>query len=120
MITVNALIAAATGGLISFVANYFRTQDTSLIALGRGSVAGLVAVAASVAVIREWAAFLIGGFGGLFYLVLALALAKSPIDDPAQAASTHLVPGIWGILAVGLFSKDGGLFYGQGFTLFGA
>jgi Amt family ammonium transporter len=50
---------------------------------------------------------------------------KLKIDDPVGALSVHLVNGIWGTLAVGLFAVDGitgagtgnGLFFGGGFTL---
>jgi len=50
------------------------------------------------------------------------------IDDPVGALSVHLVNGIWGTLAVGLFAVDkitgtatgNGLFSGGGFKLLGA
>jgi len=85
------LIAAAAGGLLSFVGNYFRTQETSLIALARGAVAGIVSVSAGLNDINPWAAVIIGAIGGIIYLVVTLTLKGTKIDDPAHAVSLHLV-----------------------------
>jgi Amt family ammonium transporter len=41
------------------------------------------------------------------------------IDDPVGALAVHLVNGVWGTLAVGLFATESGLFYGAGFKQLG-
>jgi Amt family ammonium transporter len=64
----------------------------------------------------------VAGFLVVFSVEFFDNIAK--IDDPVGAVSVHMVNGIWGTLAVGLFSngEDGvmkGLFYGGGARLLG-
>ena len=47
---------------------------------------------------------MIGLIAGALVVVSILALDKLKIDDPVGAVSVHGVCGIWGTLAVGLFS----------------
>ena len=70
-------------------------------------------------------AFFIGLVAG-FLVVLSVEFFDNvaKIDDPVGAVSVHMVNGMWGTLAVGLFSNGGdgvapGLFYGGGFTQLG-
>jgi len=62
-----------------------------LIALSRGSVAGVVAVSAVVNHLRIWEAALIGIFAGIIYISLTLAIHRSHVDDPAYTIATHFV-----------------------------
>lgn len=70
-------------------------------------------------------AFFIGLIAG-FLVVLSVEFFDNiaKIDDPVGAVSVHMVNGMWGTLAVGLFSNGGdgvapGLFYGGGFKQLG-
>jgi Amt family ammonium transporter len=62
----------------------------------------------------------VGAIGGILVVVSVIAFDKVKIDDPVGALSVHLVNGVWGTLAVGLFAVPGrvdgvtGLFYGGG------
>lgn len=89
------------------------------------SLAGLVAITAGCDCVSPVGAFFIGLVSG-FIVVLSVEFFDNvaKIDDPVGAVSVHMVNGIWGTLAVGLFSTgaDGvgkGLFYGGGLRQLG-
>jgi Amt family ammonium transporter len=69
-----------------------------------GILAGLVAVTASCAFINVPSAALIGIIGGILVVFAVTFFDRLKIDDPVGATSVHLVCGVWGTLAVGLFS----------------
>lgn len=88
-----------------------------------GALAGLVAITAPCAFVTPGAAVIIGAIGGIIVVPAVVFFDKAKIDDPVGALSVHLVNGIWGTLAVGLFSSGTapgggptGLFYGGGMT----
>ncbi|CAK91205.1 unnamed protein product (macronuclear) [Paramecium tetraurelia] len=119
LVPVNALLAASFGGLSSYVSYYLKKEKTSLITIARGSLAGVVAVSASVDDIQLWAAAFIGTLAGISYLVIQLIVKRSHVDDPGQAVGAHLVPGILGTLLYGILSRSHGLFYGNNLKSFG-
>ena len=71
-----------------------------------GCLAGLVGITAGADVVSIPAAILIGAIAGGVVVLSVLAIDKIHLDDPVGALSVHLVCGIWGTLAVGIFSKD--------------
>ncbi|MCP4374632.1 MAG: ammonium transporter, partial [bacterium] len=91
-----------------------------------GALAGLVAITAPCAFVGVGSAALIGFIAGVLVVFAVLFFDKLRIDDPVGALSVHLVNGIFGTLAVGLFAQDGitgaetgnGLFFGGGLKLF--
>lgn len=70
-----------------------------------GLLSGLVAITAGCAVVELWAAPVIGLVGGWVYYGSSKLLIKLKIDDAVDAIPVHLFCGIWGILAVGLFTS---------------
>ncbi|MCI7691920.1 MAG: ammonium transporter [Oscillospiraceae bacterium] len=91
-----------------------------------GSLAGLVGVTAPCADVDALGATCIGIVSGLLvYFGVWLLDYKLKIDDPVGAVAVHMMNGIWGTIAVGLFAtgkgQDGitGLFYGGGFKQLG-
>ena len=97
-----------------------------------GILAGCVSITAPCAFVNIYGAAVIGFVGGALVVWATILLDKCQIDDPVGAIPVHLVCGIWGTLAVGLFSqhpdsyawskeffnlKQGGLFFGGGFNL---
>jgi len=89
-----------------------------------GALAGLVAITASCDIVTPAGALLIGGIAGILAVLSVLAIDRLGIDDPVGAISVHLVNGVWGTLACGLFGAEAvlrigesnsGLFYGGGF-----
>jgi Amt family ammonium transporter len=93
-----------------------------------GALAGLVAITAPCAFVSVGSSAVIGLIAGVLVVLSVMMFDRIKIDDPVGALSVHLVNGIWGTLAVGLFAMDGitgtetgnGLFFGGGFKLLGA
>lgn len=99
------------------------------------SLAGLVAITAGCDVTDALGSVIIGAVSGLLVVFGVWLLDyKLHIDDPVGAVAVHMINGIWGTLAVGLFATDSapgysianasgtkltGLFYGGGFELLG-
>jgi ammonium transporter, Amt family len=107
-ITLTTNIAAATGGLTATVVSwrYFGKPDLTLII--NGILVGLVAVTAGCRYVNLGAAALIGLIAGIIMIVAADTFDRFHIDDPVGAVSVHLVGGIWGTIAVGLFAVGSG------------
>ncbi|MEP6984918.1 MAG: ammonium transporter, partial [Chloroflexota bacterium] len=57
------------------------------------------------AFVGPWAAIIIGLVAGIFLLLWGDVLEKIKIDDAVGASSVHMICGIWGILAIGLFAE---------------
>ena len=89
------------------------------------SLAGLVAITAPCDCVDAIGSIIIGAVSGILVVVVVEVLDKKlHIDDPVGAVAVHMANGLWGSLAVGLFStgEDGvgkGLFYGGGFAQLG-
>lgn len=85
-----------------------------------GVLGGLVGITAGAADISIGGSIIVGLISGLV-LVLGVPFIESTLklDDPVGAIAVHGLCGIWGTLAVGLFSTSTGLFYGEGFRQLG-
>ena len=81
---------------------YLGKPDLSMII--NGILAGLVGVTAACAFINIPSAAVIGIVAGILVVFSVPFFDKIKIDDPVGATSVHLVCGVWGTLAVGLFS----------------
>ncbi|WP_124976678.1 ammonium transporter [Aphanothece sacrum] len=114
-IAVTTNLAGATGGIIATVVSWKKDGKPDLSMVINGILAGLVAITAGCNEVSYWGAVIIGAIAGVL-VVYAVSFFDSvlKIDDPVGALSVHLVNGIWGTLAVGLFSLKTGLFYGYG------
>jgi Amt family ammonium transporter len=106
-VLVNTNLAAATGALGATVASWVLLKKPDLSMILNGCLAGLVAVTAPCAFVTLKAGALIGLIAGLIVVPSVIFFDKIKIDDPVGALSVHLVNGIWGTLALGLFwDKD--------------
>lgn len=93
-----------------------------------GCLAGLVAITAPCAFVSVGSSLLIGAIAGILVVLFVIFFDRAKIDDPVGALSVHLVNGVFGTLAVGLFAQNkitgtetgNGLFFGGGFKLLGA
>ncbi|MGB3200167.1 MAG: ammonium transporter [Nodosilinea sp.] len=103
-IVVTTNIAAALGGLAATVTSWVYLTKPDLSMIINGVLAGLVAVTASCAYITLGSAALIGLVAGVIVVFSVTLLDGLKIDDPVGAISVHLVCGMWGTLALGLFS----------------
>lgn len=63
-----------------------------------------MAITSSCGVVEPWAAVIIGVVAGLLYLFGTWALIKVRLDDAVNAIPVHMVNGLWGMIAVGLFA----------------
>ena len=68
-----------------------------------GSLAGLVGITAGADVISVNMSIVVGFIAGIIVVFSVIALDRAKLDDPVGAISVHLVCGIWGTLATGIF-----------------
>ena len=108
--TFSAMTAALTAAAMTKIR--FRKPDASLIA--NGWVGGLVASSAGCASLKPATAVLTGFVAGAL-VVLAIEFLEFTlkIDDPCGSVSVHAVAGLWGLLAVGIFSGELGQLLAQ-------
>ncbi|MCB0098417.1 MAG: ammonium transporter [Caldilineaceae bacterium] len=128
--TVNTLLAGAAAGMSAMFYMWWfgpaKRPDPAMSV--NGVLAGLVAITAPCAFVTAWAAVVIGLVAGVLVCLASFGLERMRIDDPVGAVPVHFVNGLWGLLAVGLFSAGNpdtaawngidtavtGLFYGGG------
>ncbi len=110
LVAVNTNLAAAAGGLVAMlVAWLFVTRKPDLPTTLNGVLAGLVAITAPCAYVTPAYSILIGAIGGVIVVYGALLLEKLKIDDPVSAVPVHLMNGVWGTLAIGIFATENGV-----------
>lgn len=115
-IVVTTNIAAALGGLAATVTSWVYLSKPDLSMIINGVLAGLVAITAPCAFVNLGSAALIGLVAGVVVVFSVTFLDGLKVDDPVGAVSVHLVCGVWGTLALGLFSVTPGVYpwYSQG------
>jgi Amt family ammonium transporter len=120
LVFMNTNLAAAVATCATMIFTWFRYGKPDVSMTMNGALAGLVAITAGCDCVSPVGAFFIGLIAGIL-VVLSVEfwdnIAK--VDDPVGAVSVHMVNGMWGTIAVGLFSNgtDGvgvGLLYGGG------
>ena len=102
-VLVTTCLAAAAGGIGAMVAYAFVSPKPDLSMALNGILAGLVGITAGADVISPNMAVVVGLIAGAIVVFSVLFFDKIKIDDPVGAISVHLVCGIWGTLAVGIF-----------------
>lgn len=105
-VLVTTSLAACAGGLGGFVTGYLVFKRLDLGMVLNGILAGLVGITAGADVIEPGNAILVGVIAGVIVVFSAITLDKFKLDDVVGAVSVHLVCGIWGTLAVGIFSTN--------------
>ena len=141
-IFVTTTIAPAIATVVCMIFTWIKYGKPDVSMCLNASLAGLVAITASCDVCDAFGAIVIGAVAGLLVVFGVWLLDyKLHIDDPVGAVAVHMMNGIWGTIAVGLFATetapayargygDGssfganqiageGLFYGGGFKLLG-
>jgi ammonium transporter, Amt family len=113
-IALNTNMAAAAGCLSACAVAWIALGKPDLSMILNGTLAGLVAITAPCSVVSVSGSVLIGLIAGVLVVYAVLFFDKVKLDDPVGALSVHLVNGVFGTVAVGLFATDGGLFYGGG------
>lgn len=114
-IAITTNLAGAAGGVSATIVSWLKDGKPDLSMIINGILAGLVGITAGCDGVSYWGSVIIGAIAGVL-VVYAVGFFDTvlKIDDPVGATSVHLVNGIWGTLAVGLFNMESGLFYGGG------
>lgn len=114
--------AAAAAAIAASITAWLLLGKPDLSMMLNGALAGLVAITAPCAFVSIPSSLIIGLIAGFLVVVSVLFFDKIKIDDPVGATSVHLVCGVFGTLAVGLFAQaeftpnttGNGLFFGGG------
>jgi Amt family ammonium transporter len=106
LVLVTTALAAAAGGFAAGTVAKLVENKSNLTMTLNGILAGLVGITAGADQMAIWEAVVIGSIAGvLVYFAARLLDEKIKVDDPVGAVSVHLVCGIWGTLAVGIFGN---------------
>ena len=124
-------VAPAVATVVCMIFTWARYGKPDVSMCLNASLAGLVAITAPCDVADCAGAAIIGAVSGLL-VVFGIWFNDhvSHVDDPVGAVAVHMLNGIWGTIAVGLFATETapgfsvagigeGLFYGGGFTQLG-
>tara|TARA_Y100001934_G_scaffold282685_1_gene397676 strand:- start:2294 stop:3841 length:1548 start_codon:yes stop_codon:yes gene_type:complete len=96
---------AAVGGAVASIAfSWFALKKPDLSMALNGILAGLVGITAGADTVGMGSAIIIGLIAGAIVVYAIVTFDKLKIDDPVGAISVHGVCGIWGTVAVGIFS----------------
>ena len=124
-------VAPAVATVVAILFTWFKYGHPDVSMSLNASLAGLVAITAPCDVTDAFGAIVIGAVAGLLVIFGVWLLDYVlHIDDPVGAVGVHMMNGIWGTIAVGLFARDTapgfakagikeGLFYGGGFDQLG-
>jgi Amt family ammonium transporter len=104
LILVNTNMSACAGAVVAMVLTQILYKKVDLSMVLNGTLAGLVGITAGPNYSSVGVAILIGAISGVLVVFAVAFFDKVRIDDPVGALSVHLVNGIWGTLAVGIFN----------------
>lgn len=99
----NTNTAGLAGAIIAGIIMYIRYKLLDITMILNGALGGLVAITAGPDLYDMYTPILIGLIGGALVVFAVPIFDKFKLDDPVGALSVHLVNGIWGTLAVGVF-----------------
>ncbi len=99
-------LAAASGAITGTISSWVLAGKPDLSLSINGILSGLVAITAGCSMVSYSSAITIGALAGILVVFSVYLLDKLKIDDPVGAVSVHLVNGIWGTIAVGLFADS--------------
>jgi ammonium transporter, Amt family len=105
-VLVTTSLAATAGGLFGFFTAYLLFKRMDLAMAMNGILAGLVGITAGADVVSINSSLIIGSIAGVLVVLSSVLLDKLKLDDVVGAVSVHLTCGIWGTLAVGIFSSN--------------
>ena len=109
-VLVTTCLAASMGGIGGYITGWLVFKRLDLGMVLNGILAGLVGITAGADVISPGWSLLVGLVAGVLVVLSAITLDKFKLDDVVGAVSVHLTCGIWGTLAVGIFSAQHSFF----------
>ena len=101
-------LAAAAGGVSAAIFSNLMYKNFDLTMFMNGVLGGLVGITAGADQMGPTDAILIGLIAGILIVLAVAFIDKLKLDDPVGAVAVHLVCGIWGTLAVGVFGAMSG------------
>ena len=120
IVYVNTNLAAAAGVVAAMIVAQLLYKKIDLTFALNGAIAGLVSITAGPDLQNHLHAIIVGAIGGVLVAIAVPFLDKLKIDDVVGAISAHLVAGIWGTLAVGIFGSGSVLTQAIGIVAIGA
>jgi Amt family ammonium transporter len=110
-------LAVVSAGFVAMLTSWLQTKKSDLSLIIRGVLAGLVAISGSCNAVSTVSAIWIGAIAGLLAVLFIGWFDRVRLDDPIGVLSVHLIGGLWGTIATGIFDSKTGLITGQ-FVLF--
>jgi Amt family ammonium transporter len=108
LVLVTTCLAAAAGGVAAFLTSTALYKNYDLTMFLNGILGGLVGITAGADQMSPNEAVIIGLIAGVIIVLGVALIDKLKLDDPVGAVAVHLVCGIWGTLAVGIFGALAG------------
>ncbi|WP_341214488.1 ammonium transporter [uncultured Wocania sp.] len=105
---VTTCLAAAAGGVVAMLVSTICHKNLDLTMFLNGILGGLVAITAGADQMSPTNAILIGAIAGAIIVFAVSFIDRLKLDDPVGAIAVHLICGIWGTLAVGIFGALAG------------
>jgi len=102
---VTTCLAAAAGGVLASLVSYLKYKNLDLTMFLNGILGGLVGITAGADQMSPTDAIIIGAVAGAIIVFAVSLIDRLKLDDPVGAIAVHLVCGIWGTLAVGIFGE---------------
>ena len=106
---VTTCLAAAAGGVSSAIFSSFLYKNYDLTMFMNGVLGGLVGITAGADQMGPTDAILIGTIAGVIIVAGVAFIDRIKLDDPVGAIAVHLICGVWGTLAVGIFGNMAGI-----------
>jgi ammonium transporter, Amt family len=103
---VTTALAAAAGVVGAMATTWTIHKHPDVTMVLNGALAGLVGITAGADVVSVLSSVIIGFLAGILVVLSVMMLDRRRLDDPVGAISVHLTCGIWGTLAVGIFSPE--------------
>ena len=108
LVLVTTCLAAAAGGVVAALVSAIRYKNLDLTMFLNGILGGLVGITAGADQMSPTDAIIIGSVAGAIIVFAVSSIDRLRLDDPVGAIAVHLVCGIWGTLAVGIFGALAG------------
>ncbi|NCO62663.1 MAG: ammonium transporter [Flavobacteriales bacterium] len=106
---VTTCLAAASGGVVAMLVSSAMYKNLDLTMFLNGILGGLVGITAGADQMSPTDAILVGSIAGILIVFAVACVDKIKLDDPVGAIAVHLICGIWGTLAVGIFGALAGM-----------
>ncbi len=106
LVFVTTTLGACAGVMGAMATTWIVQKKPDVTMLFNGALAGLVGITAGADVITPMESVIIGAVAGVLVVFSVIGLDRAKLDDPVGAVSVHLVCGIWGTIATGIFGTD--------------